>query len=180
MKPHRQRQPKPAAPQDISMPDVLDPELTTNQPMPSDISRLLSHLPVTVPRHHTRILRLMDRLVRANRLCGARVSNSTTFWDIAAPTPADVLPNEAQTAEFLLGHLDGTPRPLAMLLQDQADVCPRCRGPGELKPVMTVVLGMMATQGVVTVSTAVTDVCDQTGIAVGWCLTAPKGSSTTP
>jgi hypothetical protein len=162
------------------MPDSLDPELTTNQPNPKDISRLLSRLPVMVPRHHTRILRLMDRLVRANRLCAARIGDSTTFWDIAAPTPADVLPDEAQTAEFLLGHLDATPRTLAMLLQVQADVCPRCRGPGELKPVMTVVLGMMAAQGVVTVSPAVTVDSGQTGTAGGWCLTAPKGSSTTP
>jgi hypothetical protein len=32
MKPNRQRQPKPAAPPDISMPDFLDHKATTNHP----------------------------------------------------------------------------------------------------------------------------------------------------
>ena len=147
--------------------------------MPKNIVRLLDHLPVTVPRHHTRILRLLGRLVCTDRLCSARIGDQTTFWDSAAPTPATVLPDKAETAEFLLAHIDATPRTLATLLQDQADSCSRCRGPGELKPVMATVLDVMIAQGVVIWSRAMQHDGNQAGTPGGWILAARSGITTT-
>ena len=157
-----------------SMADFFSPETPTTASLPKDIVRLLDQLPVTVPPHHTRILRLLDRLVCTDRLCCARLGDQTTFWDIVALTPANVLPSQAETAEFLLGHLGATPLSFERLLQDQADACHRCRGPNELRPVMAMVLSQMAAQGVIILSPTVPPNDNQAGIPGGWILAERK------